>query len=749
MAQTSRFPYPLPAIILLSTALTGCGWLTPHNEAFFLKRGHDLLAAKDYSRALLEFKNAARAAPADGEPYYQAGLTHLYSGDYRSALASFHKCLELAPGHSEARLKTAQLMTSSAKPETLTKAVAQLHDLLELSPQNADAAEALAFAEWRLGNHEKAIERLDKTLRDSPAKLSSAVMLARMKLGRNDLQGAEEILRQASDSAPQSTDAALALGEMYLVTGQVAKAESEILRAIRLNARNGQALMALAAIQTGTKRLDAAEETYGRISALEDKQYKPLHALFLVQRGKQEQGVAELRKLAARAPSDRALRTHLIAALLETGKGAEAEQLLAGVLKRNSKDTDALMQRSALYLREGRAVEAQRDLQQVLQVQPDSAEAHRFMARTFKSQGQWQNERLELIESLKLRQDLLQARLGLARNYINANEPKVALQVLNEAPEQQRKQLPFLIERNWALLAANDLASLRTSLDSALQNRRDKVLIVQLALAQMANKDYPAARSSAEEILKSDPQDMRAIRIITESYLMQNQPKVALNRLSQLAKLSPQSAALRHMLGLGQLSAGNQAEARKEFEAAKIADAGFSAADIALADMDRRQNRAVDAVTRLEAVIAREPYNVAAKLLLAEIEKSSGNHAGAIEHYRAVLAIDPSNLVALNNISTELTPDRPDEALGFAQHAFDLAPDNAAVKDTLGWIYYRKGVYPTAAQYLKEAVAKEPNPRRQFHLGMSYIKAGDLLEGRKLLQAAIRQDPSLSTNLQQ
>jgi Tfp pilus assembly protein PilF len=103
----------------------------------------------------------------------------------------------------------------------------------------------------------------------------------------------------------------------------------------------------------------------------------------------------------------------------------------------------------------------------------------------------------------------------------------------------------------------------------------------------------------------------------------------------------------------------------------------------------------------------------------------------------------------LNNISTELTPDRPDEALGFAQHAFDLAPDNAAVKDTLGWIYYRKGVYPTAAQYLKEAVAKEPNPRRQFHLGMSYIKAGDLLEGRKLLQAAIRQDPSLSTNLQQ
>jgi tetratricopeptide (TPR) repeat protein len=92
--------------------------------------------------------------------------------------------------------------------------------------------------------------------------------------------------------------------------------------------------------------------------------------------------------------------------------------------------------------------------------------------------------------------------------------------------------------------------------------------------------------------------------------------------------------------------------------------------------------------------------------------------------------VDSSNLIALNNLSTELTSDSPDEALGFAQRAFDLAPGNPAVQDTLGWIYCRKGFYRVAAQHLQEAMAKEPNPRRQLHLGLSYIKTGDYKDRR-------------------
>jgi Tfp pilus assembly protein PilF len=269
--------------------------------------------------------------------------------------------------------------------------------------------------------------------------------------------------------------------------------------------------------------------------------------------------------------------------------------------------------------------------------------------------------------------------------------------------------------------------------------------VIQQALLQMAARDYAGARASAEEVLKTESQDERAVRVIAESYLAQNQPAKALDRLSQLAEANPGSPRIRHMLGLWQLRAGNPVAARKQFEAARRADGGFTAADVALADLDRRQDRAGEARVRLREVLAKEPRNVSALLLVAEIEKSSGDHAAAIERYRTILAFDSLNLVALNNISTELTSGNPDEALGFAQKALEIAPENAAVQDTLGWIYYRKGIYQTAAKHLKEAVSREPNPRRQFHLGMSYIKTGDLRQGRELLQAALQQDPSLNS----
>jgi cytochrome c-type biogenesis protein CcmH/NrfG len=101
----------------------------------------------------------------------------------------------LNPHHAGAQLKIAEIMTSSRQPQTLTKAASQLRELLEVSPQNVEAADALAMTEWRLGNRAEAMDRLQELLAEFPANLSSSVLLARMKLNQNDLKAAEEILQ--------------------------------------------------------------------------------------------------------------------------------------------------------------------------------------------------------------------------------------------------------------------------------------------------------------------------------------------------------------------------------------------------------------------------------------------------------------------------------------------------------------------------------------------------------------------------
>src|ERR1035438_4357857 len=111
--------------------------------------------------------------------------------------------------------------------------------------------------------------------------------------------------------------------------------------------------------------------------------------------------------------------------------------------------------------------------------------------------------------------------------------------------------------------------------------------------------------------------------------------------------------------------------------------------------------------------------------------------------YRAIIQIDGKNVSALNNLAYTMALTDPDGALKYGQQAMELAPDSPMVQDTLGWIYYRKGIYLTAVQYLQTAVSKDPTPRRQFHLALSYIKQGDKERGRDLLQTALAKDPNL------
>jgi tetratricopeptide (TPR) repeat protein len=133
-------------------------------------------------------------------------------------------------------------------------------------------------------------------------------------------------------------------------------------------------------------------------------------------------------------------------------------------------------------------------------------------------------------------------------------------------------------------------------------------------------------------------------------------------------------------------------------------------------------------------------------MLLAELEESSGNTNGAIEHLRQVAEADDRNALALNNLAYLLAKTDPDGAVKYAERAGEIAPQTAAIEDTLGWVYYRKGLYSNALRHLKIAVEKDGTPRRRLHLGMAYIKAGDPTMGRQVVAAALKSDPGLATS---
>ena len=149
-------------------------------------------------------------------------------------------------------------------------------------------------------------------------------------------------------------------------------------------------------------------------------------------------------------------------------------------------------------------------------------------------------------------------------------------------------------------------------------------------------------------------------------------------------------------------------------------------ADLALAELDTIDGKRDDARKRLiRAVLQTQPI-LPGHLLFAQLEMNEGKNAAAIEQFRKAVALDDKNAIALNGLAYLLAENhQPDKALKYAQKAKEIAPDNAAVADTLGWTYFQKGLYSMAVTNLQDAIAKENTARRRYHLAMAYLKAGD------------------------
>ena len=729
--------------LAVAAMLTGCALSPQQNEARRLKAGQERMIRKDLSRAILEFQAAAQAMPRDAEPQYQLGLAYLAMQNVRGAVAAFRKATELDPMHWQANLKLTEILASTRNAALLDDAAKRLHEILASSPDNAEALDTLAIAEVKQGKTGEAGQRLEQTFKKFPKHLETAVVLARLKMAQKDVAGAEAVLQKAVASAPESAPAALALAQFYVTSRQPEKAQAAAHQALQIKPDDPEALWTLAAAQVEGGRSDEAGETYRRISALPDQRFRTAHALFLFQSGKREAAVSELKELVALYPDDEDTRSKLVSMYQETNKTAESQAQIAEALKRNPKNTDALFQRSELALRAGNPAAAQADLFQVLRMRPDSATAHFLMATVQQAQGLDADARQELNETLKYDRGLLQARFSLARSLEAANQAKFAIEVLDEAPEAQKRTLAFLAEHNWALLRAGDTQQLRTSLDRNLAAARAPELVLQEAYLKLQEHDYPGARMAGEEVLKQSPEDVRAASVVARSLAAQNQQLQALKRLEEIIEAHPKSPGLRQLLGEWYMASGKMTEARGAFEAVRAQDVKMLSAELALAELDRREKHPQAALQRLMELAKTAPNNLLIIMSLADAQRGIGNLPEAIAGYQSALKIDKSNVLALNDLAYLLAMQNPGEALNYAQQAAAIAPGNPAVADTMGWVHYRQGDYGGALPYLKAAADKDPTPRHQFHLARCYLKTGDNDDGQKLLVQALQKDPNL------
>jgi Tfp pilus assembly protein PilF len=158
-----------------------------------------------------------------------------------------------------------------------------------------------------------------------------------------------------------------------------------------------------------------------------------------------------------------------------------------------------------------------------------------------------------------------------------------------------------------------------------------------------------------------------------------------------------------------------------------------SATLVSLTALLRQQGDVEKADSMLTDWIAEHPDDVAVRIAYAGSQLNA-NVLAAEAQYRAILKLQPYNADALNNFGWLLQQKNPKEALPYCERAAKIAPNSAAVLDTLAWTKWLLNDKSEALSLLERAHAGDSkNGEITYHLVLALDGNGRHEDARKLL----------------
>ena len=137
------------------------------------------------------------------------------------------------------------------------------------------------------------------------------------------------------------------------------------------------------------------------------------------------------------------------------------------------------------------------------------------------------------------------------------------------------------------------------------------------------------------------------------------------------------------------------------------------------------EGKTASAIQKFQESIKNNPENIAAYLSLAQIYGQTKEFKKAIDVYEKVLEKQPNLWVAANDLAyllSEHSTSKKDleKALKLATQAQKLRPEDAAVMDTMGWVYFKQGDANRAADLTRKGPFK--NPRQScYYVSFGYV----------------------------
>jgi tetratricopeptide (TPR) repeat protein len=769
--------------VLALIALAGCAGPEEKAQNYY-QRGTELLSRQDYAKASIEFRNALQLKKDMVGAWRGLLQVEEHNHNSQAELPILRNIVELDPKDVESRVKLGRYLLAG---NALDQALELENAAIELDPKNVGALAVRGAARLKLNDAAGAKRDAQTALNIDPAAAEPLVVLAAERANQGDVEAALTLL----DRKPQSNDLSVqiyklslfekkrdipaieaslrelaehypkervfhqALVKFYIDQKRNADAEKEIRSLATADPSNIDAELDVARFLRQTKGSTAAhDELSARIKAGGDVfRYQLASAELDFSDGRTADAIQALEKLIqGQLSPQNAIAAELRLAQMQArvGKFDAAETLVADVLSKDRRNDDGLKLRAALSLEKGNFDSAISDLREALNDQPRAADVMALLAAAYERAGSIELAEKQYADATNISNFSPQIGLQYVTFLRRRGNQDRADEVLNELIARSPQDLALLKASADARLERQDWAGAQAVAEQIERLSGSGALSAQISAAALSGRgDYANSIKILENTYSADSANSEksssALASLVNTMVRGQQSDRAVTFLQRLLKENPANAEARVLLGTVLLSKNLPKDAVENYKAAISQQPKFAAAYVALASYHLRARNYDDAEKVLRSGLAQDPDDFSLHLTLAGALEAKGNYDGAIAEYELLLKQQPGSLVVANNLASLLADRRADSAS--LERAYALAATLRkspipAFKDTLGWIYLRRGEVKNAVPLLEDAATALSNQSMvQYHLGMAYLENSQTAKAADQFKKALGLNP--------
>lgn len=705
-----------------------------------IEKGNDYFVHQQFSSAENEYRDALRLDPDSALANYRMGLLQLQLKHPTAALQSFAKAVDLDPRNQDARLHLADLQISSTQ---YSEARQQAEAILQQDGRSAPAHRLLGQIAVRQRQYIAAENEFKQAISLDPHDPQAYEDLGLAQLLDAEFGAAEKSFQAALDAKPNDPQACIDLANFYKGQGSAERAEI-VLQQGMAKAPNAVDLpIALAGLYLESSRAAEAKHLLDQVEG--DKDHYPdgrgAVASFYLDHGDAASALDRFRSIVTQNENDQDAARKVAECYLFLNRWQDADQWIDQRDKKHE-DPDFRLLRARSDLGAFRLREAADQLQGLVKDSPDVPAVYFYLSQVYSAQEQSAQAQQALTEALRIQPGFLPALLGLGNISLQQNNPDQALAYASQiiASSFWVADAHILAGSSYLMLGdssqaqrAFELAAGLNPRSAAAQERLGRVLASR-------GKDADSQRAY-ETSLSIAPDYAPALSGLSDLLAKEGKSKLASARIDRQIAAQPKAFQLYVAKAESCINQKDWACAERSYQQVLNLNPYYVNAYLALAHIYAATNRPQSMIQAYETARGKFPEYLPTYLLLAQVYQYVGNVDGARETYKAALKADPNSYQAMSGLA-QLYADHGGsltDALELAQKAKTEQPDDPAVNDALGWVYYKQGLYRSAVPSLEAAVAKNPQAAKfQFHLGMAYLAAGQTARAHSTLQAALQ-----------